>query len=162
RPLVVGRFGAEHSRHSVERAIPEHAANVSHQRVPTAGVATKHGVEFQDERDRNRGYGHLAERTTHGEDRSRLAVGAPECRPAALSHGVVHVQRHRERSAGFEQYGDAAGEFSAGRGAALLDRSTAKGDSGARTFPGILRSGRLEGLRPADRQYWRALYAELS
>ena len=46
----LGRIGAEHSRHSVERPVPEYAADVSDQRLPATRIAAEHRVELPHRR----------------------------------------------------------------------------------------------------------------
>ena len=57
-------------------------------------VAEKHGVCLQHERDGNRRRADVAQGPPHDEDGARLALGAAQRRPAAVSDWHICVQRH--------------------------------------------------------------------
>src|SRR4029077_15476022 len=103
----------------------------------------------------------LGERAPLAQDGPRLAMGAPERRPAAVPDRAVLVQQPVHRSADeLGQYRDTAGELPPWPGPDFFDRPAKLADPGARALPGIFHPGRLEDLRSADREPGTALHAE--
>ena len=122
------------ARHSLERAVSRHAADVSHRRLPAARIAAEHRDRLRHERDADRRLAHVAERPAHAQDGRGPALGAAERRAAAVADRVVHVQQPVHRSARRRQYRHAARQLPARSGAAVLDRPAAGRRSGtART-----------------------------
>ena len=69
----------------------------------------------------------LAERPAHAEDGPRLALGAAQCRPAAVADRAVHVQHRRQRPARCRGHRQSVRELPARAGADLRDRLPAVG-----------------------------------
>ena len=118
-----GRRGAQHPGHSVDGAVPEHAADLPHQRLPAARLAAQYRIRLQHQCFGSRRLVDLAEGPPYAEDGPRLALGAPERDPAAVADRIVHVQRDRQRPARRGQHRNAVRELPARPGAELLDRS---------------------------------------
>ncbi len=151
----------EYSWDSIDRKVSEHAADVSGQRLPAARLANKHRVGLPHECFRSCRLADVAQGPAHDQDGARLALGASRRRPAAVAHRLVHIQRRRQRSAWHGQHRHAPRELPARSGAALLDRSPTVDGSGARALPGVLHSGRLEGVRSIHTQSGASVHAEL-
>ena len=104
--------------HSVDRAVSQHAADVSDRRLPAARLAAQHRLRLQHQRDGSRRLADVAEGPPHDQGRARLSMGAAERDPAAVADRFVHVQRRRQRPARRRQHRHAAGELPARPGAA--------------------------------------------
>ena len=155
-------IGAQHSRHSVDRQVPQHAADVSHRRLPAARLAAEHGVGLQHERHGGRRLADLAEGAPHAQDGARLALGAARTSSSR--------RRRPDRSRSTRSAATCRASPTPGR------RSRASCSARCRLFsidlqqspiqeraqlPGVLHPGRLEGLRSPHDQSGPALHAEL-
>ena len=156
-----GGSRAEHPGHSVDRAVSQHAADVSHRRLSAARLAAEHGVGFSTS------VTEVADSLTWLKGRHTLKMGLDwrwerlnVIQPPSPT-GSFTFNALRQRPAGYGQHGHAARELPARPGPDVLDRPAAGADPGARALPGVLHPGRLEGLRPADDQPRPALHAEL-
>jgi hypothetical protein len=103
----------------------------------------------------------MAQGTPHREDGFRLALGAAQRDPAAVAYRTLHVQHGRQRYAWRHGNRQSARELHARTGAELRDLVPGVGDSGTRAHSGVLRAGRLEGIRSPDHQRRAALHPQL-
>ena len=78
RAQHVGVVGAEPARHSVDRAVSQHPADVPHRRLSAARIAVEHRDGLQHQRDRDRRHADLAEGPAHDQGRCGPALGAPQ------------------------------------------------------------------------------------
>ena len=148
--------------HSVDREIPEYAADVPHRRLSAARIAAEHRLGFRHERDADRRFAHLAEGTAHAQGGRRPALGAAECHPAAVA------DRARSPSAtssaicrASANTGTPLASFLLGQVQQFSIDLAAGRDPEPRALPGVLHPGRLAGVRSRDHQCRRALHAEL-
>ena len=92
---------------------------------------------------------------------SRLALGAAERRAAAVADRARSPSTPSAPTCpASPNTGTPLASFLLGQVQHVLDRSAAGADPGTRALPGVLRPGRLEGLRSADDQPRAALHAE--
>ena len=124
------------SGHSVECAVSEHVADVSHRRLSATRISAEHGDRLRDERDADCRFPHVAEGTAHLENGRGPAVGASQRRPAALANRVVHLQQPFHGSPGSREHRHAARQLSPGPGPAVLDRPAAGPDPESGALPG--------------------------
>ena len=141
RDLKRYRRRSRHSWNPGHRPVLQHAADVSHQRIPAARVAAEHGDQLQYERLRGRRHADMGQRAPHDENGTRLALGTAERDPASVANRIVHVQRARQRPPWRGQHGHTARELPARAGAELLDRCAAVGNPAAGALPGVLHPG---------------------
>ena len=122
----VGRRGAQHSRHSVDGAVSQHAADVSDRRLPAARLAAEHRVGLQHQRVGSRRLADVAEGAAHAQDGIRLALGAARTsiQPPSPT-GSFTFNAIGSDLPGTRQHRHAARELPARPGADLLDRSAA-------------------------------------
>ena len=131
---------------------PEHAADVSHRRLSAARIAAEHGDRLQHQRDRDRRHADLAEGPAHGQGGRRPALGAAERVQPPSPTGSFTFSNLFSDLPGTAEHRHAARQLPARPGAAVLDRPAAGRDPQSRALPGVLRPGRLAGLRSPDGQ----------
>ena len=145
----------------VRCAVSQYVADVPDFGLPAARFTPEHGDGLQHQRHPDCRFAVVAEGTPYHQARCGSPLGAPERRAAAVAYRVVHLQQPVHRSPRRLQHRHAVGQFPARTGAAVLDRSAAGRDPQPRTFPGVLRPGRLAAIELADGQRRSSIYAEL-
>ena len=111
-----------------------------------------HVFELLDERDASLRYGFAGAGPARAKDGRGPSLGASGCGAAAESYGEFQLLDSVHESARCDRQRERSGEFPAGAGKYVLDRSTAKHATAASAYCGGVRAGRLESDAAFDDQ----------
>ena len=146
----LGVRGTRHPRHSHHGAFSEHAPDVRDRRLPAARLAREHRVDF------GTGVVEVADSLTWLKGRHTLKLGF-DLRWARLNvvqppspTGTFTFSSLFSDQPGVANSGAPLASFLLGQVQAFSIDVQHERDPGTRARPGVLRAGRLEGVRPGD------------